>query len=72
MSEAHSVGSYSAAMSQSLYDQGKAVGRMIEASQHTIDATKEKVTDNALKEVQKSTLAKQAMVDIGTKLSIYA
>lgn len=72
MSDSSSIGAYAASMSQSLYDQGKMVGRMIEAGQNALDQAKQKVTDNALQAVQKSTQAQNDIMTTGMKISVYA
>lgn len=58
MSDFSSIGGYAASLSQSLYDQGKVVGRMLEASQNKVDAAKERVTENALQQIQNPPLPK--------------
>lgn len=72
MSDSSNIGAYAASMSQSLYDQGKMVGRMIEAGQNALDKAKQKVTDNALEAMQKSTQTQNDIMAIGMKISVYA
>lgn len=71
-SDLNSIGAYSANLSISLNDHGKAVARMLEAGQNKVDAAKEKVTDNALEQLQKATAEKEDMIRVGSLLSIFA
>lgn len=71
-SDLNKIGAYSANLSMSLIDQGKAVARMLEAGQNRVDVAKERVTDNALEQIQKSTATKDDMIRIGSLLSIFA
>jgi len=66
------LGAYSASLSMSLIDQGKAVARMLEAGQNKVDVTKEHVTDNALEQIQRDVSHKDEMIRVGSKLSIFA
>lgn len=66
------VSGYAAAMSQTLYDQGKAVGRMLVASTEKVTEKRTAVTDQALEQIQNSTAAKNDLLTIGSKLNIYA
>ncbi|GBG12786.1 aminodeoxychorismate synthase [Novimethylophilus kurashikiensis] len=72
MSDLSKIGAYSANLSISLNDHGKAVARMLEAGQNKVDAAKEKVTDTALQEIQRATAAKEDMIQLGAKLDIFA
>lgn len=66
------IGGYAAAMSQSLYEQGKAVGRQIVASTEIVAKKRSAITDVALQQIQRSTAAKNDMLTVGSKLNIYA
>ena len=66
------IGGYAAAMSQSLYDQGKAVGRMLVASAEKVTEKRSAVTDLALQQIQNSTAAKNDILTVGSKLNIFA
>ena len=66
------ISSYAAAMSQSLYDQGKAVGRMLVASTDKVAEKRSAVADQALQQIQASTATKNDMLTVGSKLNIYA
>lgn len=72
MSDAANVGAYASSMSQSLFERGKAVGRMIEAGQRNVDDAKQKVTDQALSQLQQATATKNELLEIGAKINIYA
>lgn len=66
------IGGYAAAMSQSLYDQGKAVGRMLVASTEKVNEKRSAVTDIALQQIQNSTATKNDMLTVGSKINIFA
>lgn len=66
------IGGYAAAMSQSLYEQGKAVGRQLVAETEKVAEKRSAVTDLALHQIQNSTAAKYDLLTIGSKLNIYA
>lgn len=66
------VGGYAAAMSQSLYEQGRAVGRMLVAGAEKTNQKRSAVTDLALQQIQNSTAVKNQMLTVGSKLNIYA
>ena len=63
---------YSAAMSQSLYEQSKAVGEMVNAYMEKTNEKRSQITDTALEQIQKSTQAKRDMLRIGSMLDVYA
>ena len=66
------IGGYAAAMSQSLYDQSRAVGRMLVASTESVNQKRSAITDEALQQIQNSTAAKNDMLTLGSKLNIFA
>ena len=66
------IGGYAAAMSQSLYDQSRAVGRMLVASTERVNQKRSAITDEALQQIQNSTAAKNDMLTLGSKLNIFA
>ncbi len=70
--DSRSIGGYAAAMSQSLYDQGKAVGRQLVASTEKVNQKRSAVTDLALQQIQNATAAKNDILTVGSKLNIYA
>lgn len=70
--DAGNIGGYAAAMSQSLYEQGKAVGRQLEAGAQKVNEKRSAITDVALQQVQNATAAKNDMLTVGSKLNIYA
>ena len=70
--DSRNIGGYAAAMSQSLYDQGKAVGRQLVAGMEKVNQKRSAVTDQALEQIRNSTAAKNDMLTVGSKLNIYA
>lgn len=66
------IGGYAAAMSQSLYDQGKAVGRLINASTEKVIERRSAITDVALQQIQNSTAAKNDLLTVGSKINLFA
>lgn len=70
--DAGRIGNYAAAMSQSLYEQGKAVGRQIVAHTEKVAEKRSAITDEALQQLQNSTEAKNDLLTVGSRLNIYA
>ncbi len=66
------VGNYAAAMSNSLYEQSKAVGRQLAANSERLAQARSAITDVALQQVQASTVAKNDILTVGSKLNVYA
>lgn len=66
------IGGYASAMSQSLYEQGKAVGRLIVASTDKVTEKRSAITDVALQQIQNSTAAKNDLLTVGSKINLYA
>ena len=59
-------------MSQSLYDQSKTVGEMVNAYIEKTNEKRAKVTDFALEQVQKSTQAKRDLLRVGGMIDVFA
>ncbi len=70
--ESGKVGNYAAAMSSSLYEQSKAVARQLTANSEKLAQARSAITDVALQQVQASTVAKNDILTVGSKLNVYA